>query len=471
MKTNMMILLFVVGCCGSLSPNYSQLKIPPIRKYLDAQHQLIAEKKEGILYAGATIVEITTEYGKRGELYLGGFEGGRKNRGVRDPIYANILYLDDGVTPFVVVSADVIGFLKDDVDEIRKLASDKWQDNIIIASTHNHVGPDTIGFWGKQVAGVLPVCSGRVPNYMEMLKYLIAQGIDDAAYFAKPSRIRVGEGDIDPTLSENIHPSLRGIKETKVKVLVVEDLKGNAIGVLANWGCHAEAMWNDIMLSADWPGVFYRYWKERVGGVPIFVQGGLGGLVTVNPGKEKIQKGKDFMEVFLKYMNIEERLALRDRVGKGFFDGVYSVYKSAQVVDPNNISIKLERKIFTLSSQNWIFNYMGKHEYIKRTIEIKPTEDQIMTEVVGARIRDREKVIATFITVPGEPSPQLTNELEKMSQEGINFVIALGNDELGYIVRESDWDIPDYEYERTMSLGKETGTIIINVVKEIFARI
>jgi len=58
-------------------------------------------------------------------------------------------------------------------------------------------------------------------------------------------------------------------------------------------------------------------------------------------------------------------------------------------------------------------------------------------------------------------------ELDKTSDAPVKFTMSLGNDEVGYMVREEDWNLPQYEYERTMSLGKSTATTVINVTREL----
>lgn len=463
--------LFLVGCCCPWRKQSIEVPAPALEKALDQVHKKLSENPEPRLFAGAAMVDITTDLARQGRIYLGGFDMGRRNKGVRDPVYAHVLYLDDGRDLLVIVSLDLIGLMNDDIREIRAMASDQHQDRIVIASTHDHVGPDAIGYWGPALFGYLPLCPGTVPEYMAAMKRLAAHAIDQAALSARPARIRVATGTVDPSLSLNIHPEIRTQKDDLLRVLAVEDASdGRPIAVLANFGCHAEAMWDDEQLSADWPGVFYERLAKEVGGVPIFVQGAVGGLVTVNPGDEKMRLEPEIMDVFNKHMSREERLALRDRVGNTFFEAVRTIIGSAkEAFGPEGVSLSVAFAPIELEQHNWVFDYMGKRGLIRRETTYKGRTAILHSDVIAARIRASGRILLDIATIPGEPSPPLVADLDASSPAEVRITISLGNDEIGYILREADWPMPYYEYERTMSLGPGTGTVISKAIAALRA--
>ena len=461
--------LLVAGCCGSYQRDIGDLKLPEVTKELDRTHEAIVSRHEGKLYAGAALVDITTDYGRNSQVYLGGFDAGRMNQGVRDPVYAHALFLDDGREPLVIVTLDVIGMMNNDICEIRALASDRHRDRIIIASTHDHVGPDTVGYWGPAVFGVLPMCPGTVPEYMATIKGLIGQAIDQAAANAKPAKLRFGTSMADPGLSLNIHAQIRKQKDDLVRVMAVDDAAdGKPIAVLANWGCHAESLWSDVQMSADWPGVFYRRWQAEVGGVPVFIEGALGGLVSVNPGDDKMAAEKDIDGVFDHRMTMEDKLALRERMGNGLTDAVLAANRAAaEAYGPDGVTMTVASQSFDIEEDNWVFQYMGNRGIIKRKVLVKNGHYFLSTDIIAARLRAGDRVLADLTTVPGEPAPTVVEDLDATSSAPIKFNVALGNDEVGYMVREADWESDAYEYERTMSLGKPTATVVVGVVKTL----
>ncbi len=455
--------LTIAGCCGSMQVDRSKLNLPTTDKAMDQVHARIAAQGDGRLYAGAAMVDITpTE-----PVNLGGFDMGRKSTGVRDPIFAHALYLDDGTQPFVLVSLDTIGYMRDDVQAVRALASDEHRERILIASTHDHVSPDTMGYWGRAVGGFLPICPGTCPNYMETLRYQIASAIDQAALAARPAKVRAASGPVDPSLSLNIHPQIRRQKDDVVRVMAFEDEAGAPIALVANWGCHAEALWNDTLVSADFPGVFYKRVQRDWGGVPLFVEGALGGLVSIDPGDEKMALADDIMEVFLKHVSIDERLAIMERVGNGLADAVFAALdKAPEAYGPTGVAIDQARVEFELHQNNWIFNYMGNRKLLKREATWRKGENYVTTEIAAMRLRVDGRILVDLVSVPGEPAPPFVEQIDATSDAPVRITVALGNDENGYMVPEGDWDLPQYDYERTMSLGKKTATVVLDAIRQ-----
>src|SRR3954462_13706520 len=69
----------------------------------------------------------------------------RKTSGVRDPIRAGILIVDDGKTKAGIVTLDLIGATDALVGAVREAVSSKAgvpRENILVAASHNHSGPD-----------------------------------------------------------------------------------------------------------------------------------------------------------------------------------------------------------------------------------------------------------------------------------------------------------------------------------------
>ena len=80
-----------------------------------------------------------------------------------------------------------------------------------------------------------------------------------------------------------------------------------------------------------------------------------------------------------------------------------------------------------------------------------------------------DQVVAQFVTVPGEPAPTVFADLKGMMRGKWRFLIGLGEDEIGYIVRKADWHQPYYKYERSMSPGIETAPTVKSVLKALEA--
>jgi hypothetical protein len=455
------------GCCGSQWRDRPPSTIAPATKALDRVHDAIAKDGGGRLHAGAAVVDVTPAL----PVFLGGFDSGRLSAGVRDPVYARALYLDDGRTPFVLVTLDVIGYQNDDVRAVRELASDRWRDRILVASTHDHVGPDTLGLWGKALFGVVPMCTGRIPEYMDDLRRQVALAVDAAALAARPARLKAASTRVDPLLSENIHDELPGQKDDLLRVLVVEGEDGKPIAGVANWGCHAEALWNDDHLSADWPGAFYRRWESEVGGIGIFVEGALGGLVAPNFRANRRgplpEPGRTLEDYWIENQSISERVALMETIGVAIADAAAAAARDAPAHGPDDVTLTVATDRVRLEMDNWRFDYVDRKRLSPRSSKKSGGRTFVHTDVLALRVRAGGRVLADLASVPGEPAPPVVEDLDGTSDAPVKVNVALGNDEIGYILRESEFDRDVYDYERTVSLGPRTATRIVEAIRAL----
>jgi hypothetical protein len=458
---------WIAGCCGSQWRERQPPRLAPATKALDSVHERLARTGGGRLHAGAAVVDVTPEL----PLFLGGFEAGRLSQGVRDPVFARALYLDDGQSPFVLVTIDVIGLQNDDVRECRELASDRWRDRILVASTHDHAGPDTIGLWGRTLAGVVPLCTGRIPEYMDDLRRKVALAVDAAALAARPARIRVAATRVEPVLSENVHEEIASQKDDLLRVLVVEGEDGAPIAGVANWGCHAEALGNDDHVSADWPGAFYRRWEREVGGVGIFAAGALGGLVApnfrANLRGPLPEPGRTIEDYRIENQSITERLALMEAIGGAIADAAAAAARGAEALGPDGVTLSVATGRVKLEMDNWRFEYVDRKRLAPRSSKRSGGRTFVETDVVALRIRAEGRVVADLASVPGEPTPPVVEDLDATSDAPAKFNVALGNDEIGYILREAEFDRDAYEYERTLSLGSRTATRLVEAIREL----
>src|SRR5262249_46212041 len=117
------------------------------------------------LHAGFAEVDVTPKLGDK-PVFMAGFGHNRKATEVADPIVARAVVLKHDKQKIAIVSIDVVGFFYANVETVRKQLG--GFDYVLISSTHNHEGPDTLGLWGTS-----PFKSGVDPEYMKKLEELI----------------------------------------------------------------------------------------------------------------------------------------------------------------------------------------------------------------------------------------------------------------------------------------------------------
>ena len=104
----------------------------------------------GDLRAGAAKAVITPDVHAT-RVYMAGYGQNRVATGVHDDLYARCLALGAGDQTLVVCAADLIGLFYDDVLKIRERVKAQAPEvtHLIVASTHDHEGPDTLGTVGS----------------------------------------------------------------------------------------------------------------------------------------------------------------------------------------------------------------------------------------------------------------------------------------------------------------------------------
>ncbi len=100
-------------------------------------------------------------------VWLAGFGHNRKATGVNDPIMARAVVLAGGKEKIALVSVDLVGLFHPNVERARKRLSGFRY--VLVSSTHNHEGPDTLGLWGPS-----PLQPGVDRAYMTRLEAGIA---------------------------------------------------------------------------------------------------------------------------------------------------------------------------------------------------------------------------------------------------------------------------------------------------------
>lgn len=232
------------------------------------------------LQAGAAKADITPPLGTPMNGY--GYRMGRGATEVHDPITVRSLYLEEGSTKLLLVTADLCVINRELRERVLELApAEVPGDNIILTATHTHNGQ------GGMVRPLVPrlVSGPFVPEVLEQT----ARGFADAMRAAYESRRRgaIGFGTTTQTvLSVNrSHPG--GPIDPQIGVIRVDDSDGNPIAIVTNFAAHPTTISKDFAfaLSADYPGYFCDALEElsSPGCIALFMNGAEGNQACGNP--------------------------------------------------------------------------------------------------------------------------------------------------------------------------------------------
>ena len=377
------------------------------------------------LRAGAASVKITPSLSRT--VFIGGYEQNRIAESVHDDLWARALVLDDGQTRMAIVVCDLVGMSNYRVQRIRARIRSVPPEKVLIATTHVHSGPDTLGLWGKG-----PLSSGLDPTYMAELEEKVTTAVENAARDARPARLAVGTTDVPEGL---VYNSREPIQDKQLTGLRFTDRDGKTIASMIHYGAHPEVN-KSKALTSDFVHYVREAVEKRFGGVSLFLNGALGGMVTPKVSAHSFEE--------------------MQRVGEGVGKAAVQALEKAEPETETRIAVRSKRVQLPLENQG--FKLLAGAKILDGDLK----GDRVDTEVW--RI-DLGRV--TWMSIPGEILPKPALALKQMLPGKYRMILALGNDELGYILDPEDFDKPLYKYERSMSLGRQTWPLLFAAAREL----
>ena len=371
--------------------------------------------------------------------YLAGYGGAGLSVGVHDSLFVKAVIISESNHTAALVTLDCIGLLHTELLAIRKKVSEFLRPeqfnpkNIILSSTHTHLGPDVVGLWGKHIFS-----SGVQSEYMDFLINRVAQTIVAAWNQQVPARVCWSTGSYGEGWVQNI--SVPEELDRSVTSVQFADELGNSIATLTNFACHPTLIGAERkLISADYVAGFYNCLDQEYGGVNLFLQGSIGGWVQ--------PVGEDSFEN-------------ADAKGQGLASEVIRILKTSTAV--TTAPVIFESRMFDMPVHSFGFKLLSTLGVLKRDIG-----RTVQTEVAWLRVGNIH-----FITHPGETSPYYGMETKKLFPQGDPvLVLGLAQDALGYLVRPEFFDeqqqIPHADYLTKVSVGKDGGPVMMREIQRL----
>jgi hypothetical protein len=452
----------------------------------------------GQLRAGVAKTAVTPDVHKT-KVYLAGFGHNRVATGVHDDLYARCLALEAGGPIVVLCAVDVIGLFYDDVLKIREQVKVRAPEvsHLIVASTHVHEGPDTLGLWGPTA-----LQTGIDENYLDWLDAQIVSTAVRAARSMQPARVELARDDhpLLALLQSVDRPPL--VKDPYLFVMRLTSLAaGQPIAVLVNWSDHPETLGGEnSRITADYPHWLCAYVENHLGGTAIFFNGSVGKLSTL--GNQVALLDPETGEIAQ-----DHTWAKAERIGTMLGQLVERALRSAEAPTVNSILIRkailfapLQNDHFRIAEAAGVFSGR-KPLYTDGKLDRSTVEKEVpgagkillaaghdlQTEIDYVQLRTGDRALAEIATVPGEIYPELTDGgitrypgadfpdapfepiLRAHLKSRYQFILGLGNDELGYLIPRAEWDDqppwllnrPQRWYGEINSVGPDTGGLVL----------
>jgi hypothetical protein len=394
------------------------------------------------------------------------------------------------LTRIAIVSIDAIGFMNDDVVDVRNLiASETGITYATITSTHTHEGPDMIGMWSGT-----PFKDGLNKEYMKFVKTRIVQSVEAAVKNIQPARLEVSQDltSAIPLVKDTRKPEVFDSGMRMIKA--VDKNNGEVLGSLVAWADHPETLWSqNLLVSSDFPhyvregiekGVFNgdSLMKPGIGGICVYINGAVGGLMTTHPSLPVFDPftGAEYNEPTYEKTEAQgKHLALIALNAMENPNEVIELGAISAIV--RTLPMKIDNVMFKLGAALGIMN--------RGTVSWMKMRSELAVIKIGP---------ISMVTIPGEIYPELVNgpidspegndfgiqaleipPIREMMPGKYKFIVGLANDEIGYILPKSQWDEKaPYTYGREKSpygeensLGPNTAALIHANLKEMLSEL
>ncbi len=403
-------------------------------------------------------------------VWMAGFGNGRDALDYHDRLWARGLVIDGRGGRIAIVALDLIGYFANEIETIRAMVSPaSGVDYVIVTSTHQHEGPDTLGLWGPD-----ELTSGVDFGYLDFVNAAVADCVDEAAATLRRARARFAT-TTSAGLSLGLDPEDDGFGVADGKVLagdaaLAPDTGGRivdstlavmqfaarepgraVIATLVNFASHPESLGSsNRLITSDFPHFVRERLEAEYGGLAIWVSGDLGVLQgpldidVLDPDTAGPTPRRTFRFAEVHGTQLAERaITALDSASRG------PNSPRLRFASVNPVAVPLENPFFRLFAAVGVLN-------TRRSLFTNGVPDpsvgfpfpppfdpipqalgaDIHTEVGGLRIGP-----ASVALVPTELDPQIGfGYRARMSGARHTFIFGLANDHIGYQVPFAKWD-------------------------------
>ncbi len=364
-----------------------------------------------------------------------------RSDGVHDALTARALYVADGEMQTAIITLDVCAIQDSDASAIRHEIEAQLgipSANIIIAASHTHSGPATIGFF-----------SDGEPEYVQWLGKQVVLAVAEAKASAVPAltgcasgsettishyrRFRSDAGQIVMIWEQD--PSLGGMTvmgEADTEVGVLKFVKASnpekTIGLLFNYAGHPNVMSGDnYSISADYAGAASRILEEKLSCISMFTNGAQGSVDIDN------WAWRDWQGVEV----------LGSALAQVVSDVSCGVEVSSQELRISRVAYSLPRRTISEEQLRWAEDILaqtgGKLQAVadgvgddfkallyKQTYDLR--DKTVDIEQVCIVVGD-----CAFLSFPGELFTEIGLEIKRRSPFNKTYIIDLANGYTGYV--------------------------------------
>jgi hypothetical protein len=445
-------------------------------------------QQRDMLHVGFGETDITPKL-DGGPVFMAGFGQNRRATKIHDPIMVRAMVLQSGPQKIALVSVDVVGLSLPQVNAARQRLPGFTY--VLVSSTHNHEGPDTLGIWGEN-----PFKSGIDKAYMKRLEDGIVAAVQAADKTKQAADASIGMAKAPELLHDGREPYVKHDELVALKFIPAKGPMAN-VGIVVQWNCHPETLGGkNTEISADYVAATVDHLRKKYGCPVVYLTGTVGGLMTSLHVEVKDAQGNALkdgtFEKTIRYGQLLGELAekalgqakgvtltpLVARSRKVFIPLVNKSYVAGWQLgvidrdaflwsgDPYQAEPLKERKL----QPKQVPSIQTEVGYLRLgELEIAAIPGEIYPELVLDKVQDPVDPGADFPDAPIEPA------IYKQLKGPYRMMIGLANDEVGYIIPKRQWDEkPPFAYGRkeaqygeSNSCGPDTAPILCRAFQEL----
>jgi len=371
----------------------------------------------------------------------------RPSEGIHDRLFARALVLGEDRDPrgcFALVTVDVCVLDGQTTRAVRERAESRTgipAGHIVVAATHTHSGPSTVGIFTpretayvEELSARLAAVIGKAARRVRLARPIVGAGVERTISHYR--RLLADDGHVvmnwEPWPAERIVRTLgTADPEVGVMMLVSPGIPGKIVALLFNHAGHPNILSGEnLLLSSEYPGLAARLLEQERGGTALFFNGAQGS-VDIDGLRHRDWEGWD-------------------RAGRALADSVRSASFSAP--GPGRVRGDSARYAIpgrTLTAAEWRW----AEEVLSRTGgAVKPIADGVGDDYKALfyrRLREKgprdipvEQVCiavddCALLSFPGELYTEIGQAIKARSPFARTFIVGLANGYEGYFPTEA----------------------------------
>ncbi|KAB7731339.1 hypothetical protein F5984_11125 [Rudanella paleaurantiibacter] len=358
-------------------------------------------------------------------------------------LWVRAVVFEKNGTRVAIVSIDNLGWPSVLGNKARALIQGIQPENILIAATHTHSGPDAYAFPNEKGQSFADM------PYLDRCVRAMAEAVNEARANLRPATLRVAVGEAKGQIAYNYYaPDLYDPRCGVIQALATTGPNvGKPIATLVNYAIHPEVIGSGRgILSPDLCGPLYDRIEAKVGGVALFVNGAQGGMVTADNRRPEGKEANTWEEC--------------TRIGELLADEALRIIEPAPA--QTNPSLSCTTRSVTFPIESDVMKYIVKNSPLKYPV--------LPGDKVAAQVNLLTVGTAQVLTIPGEALPNIGFYLKRQMRSSAPMLFGLTNDAFGYMLTKVDFrSFRRYDYISRTSLGENTAEIFMDEALKLIA--